>query len=119
MSPLPIREKASAGLVPEEGPAFQIAPLVDVVFVLMLFFMACAGWQVSERELNAGLPKSRDGSPSPVIPVDISADGQVIANGTSFGMPADKLLLTFRDWLKTPQSFGGKDPVVIRPNSAT
>src|SRR5260370_1234921 len=35
---------------------FQIAPMVDVVFVLMLFFMACAGSQVKEKELKIALP---------------------------------------------------------------
>ena len=48
---------ASAGS--EDGDVgFQIAPMVDVVFVLMLFFMASAGSQVAERELNINLPGS-------------------------------------------------------------
>ena len=34
----------------EDGDiGFQIAPIVDVVFVLMLFFMASAGAQVVEK----------------------------------------------------------------------
>ena len=41
----------------EDGDAgFQIAPMVDVVFVLLLFFMASAGSQIVERELNISLP---------------------------------------------------------------
>ena len=40
----------------DADPGFQIAPMVDVVFVLMLFFMACAGWQKNERELSASPP---------------------------------------------------------------
>ena len=41
----------------EDGDiGFQIAPMVDVVFVLMLFFMASAGQQVVERELSVALP---------------------------------------------------------------
>ena len=35
---------------------FQIAPMVDVVFVLMLFFMAATGAQVLTKELHAQLP---------------------------------------------------------------
>ena len=31
---------------------FQIAPMIDVVFVIMLFFMASAGQQVIENELE-------------------------------------------------------------------
>ena len=31
--------------------------MVDVVFVLMLFFMACAGMQVVEKELSINIPQ--------------------------------------------------------------
>ena len=35
---------------------FQIAPMIDVVFVIMLFFMVMAGQVKVERELNSQLP---------------------------------------------------------------
>lgn len=35
---------------------FQIAPMIDVVFVIMLFFMIMAGSIKVERELNSKLP---------------------------------------------------------------
>jgi biopolymer transport protein ExbD len=102
---------------------FQIAPMVDVVFVLMLFFMASAGSQVVEKELNISLPSGAAAAPgstpkTPII-IDISADGQVVGNNQSFGTTADKKLDTLREWLKTTQGFGGEDPVIIRPNSST
>src|SRR3954463_16783975 len=102
---------------------FQIAPMVDVVFVLMLFFMAAAGAQIKEKEMSVNLPGPSGivhppGSmPHITIFVDISADGQVIANDTLFGTPSDKGLASFREWLKAVQSFGGEDPIMIRPNS--
>jgi len=108
----------------EDGDiGFQIAPMVDVVFVLMLFFMASAGSQITENELNISLPSGASASKetttkTPII-IDISPDGQVVANNQSFGTPADKQLLTLRDWLKATQGFGGEDPVIIRPNSET
>ena len=79
----------------EDGDAgFQIAPMVDVVFVLLLFFMASAGSQVVERELNISLPSGRGGQsagppPTPVI-IDISADGVVSMNNRIFDTPASK-----------------------------
>jgi biopolymer transport protein ExbD len=108
----------------EDGDiGFQIAPMVDVVFVLMLFFMASAGSQVVENELNISLPSGAPASSSataktPII-IDISADGQVVGNNTSFGTPTDRSLNSLRDWLKSTQGFGGEDPVIIRPNSQT
>ena len=101
---------------------FQIAPMVDVVFVLMVFFMAMSGQQVNERELNIALPSGlkADGQPPNLLLIDISAEGQVTMNNQAFGTPADKNLSTLRDSLKNIiEQFGGKDPVIIRPNPQT
>ena len=108
----------------EDGDiGFQIAPMVDVVFVLMLFFMASAGAQIVENELNISLPSGAAAAPGSTqktpIMIDISADGQVVGNNTSFGTATDKKLDSLRDWLKATQGFGGEDPVIIRPNSDT
>ncbi|MEI6494225.1 MAG: biopolymer transporter ExbD, partial [Verrucomicrobiota bacterium] len=41
----------AGGGASEDGDiGFQIAPMVDVVFVLLLFFMSCAGQQIIEKE---------------------------------------------------------------------
>lgn len=104
----------------EDGDiGFQIAPMVDVVFVLMLFFMASAGVQVVEKELAMNLP-SGVGKPSdvPVTPiiVDVRANGEVSANDTLFGNKEDKDLQQLRAYFKkTIAQFGDKDPVVVRP----
>ena len=37
---------------------FQIAPMIDVVFVIMLFFMVMAGAVKVEHELKTALPGS-------------------------------------------------------------
>jgi biopolymer transport protein ExbD len=100
---------------------FQIAPMVDVVFVLMLFFMAAAGARVMEKEIGVNLPappgRIHDPEGITLIVVEIGADGQVVANNTAFGTPTDRGLASLRDWLKTTQSFGGKDLLIIRPNA--
>ena len=106
----------------EDGDiGFQIAPMVDVVFVLMLFFMASAGAQVSEMELNINLPSGSKpgaaGATTPII-IEISPEGVVSMNNTSYGQPADKNLTALRDWLSNAiETFGDKDPVIIRPHS--
>ena len=92
--------------------------MVDVVFVLMLFFMACAGSQVVERELRINLPSGTKSSESGVTPIiiDISPEGMVSMNQQSYGRPGDRDLTALRDWLKNAiQTFGDKDPVIIRP----
>lgn len=114
-----------ASIGSEDGDiGFQIAPMVDVVFVLMLFFMASAGMQVVEKELGINLPSGGAGRsagppPTPII-IDISADGQVTMNNQPYGTPTDKNLPALRAWLKnTIEQFGDKDPVVIRPSPDT
>jgi biopolymer transport protein ExbD len=98
---------------------FQIAPMVDVVFVLMLFFMACAGSQVVESQLNINLPAGQGSGSSQKTPIiiDISSDGLVSINNQSYGQPNDKNLTALYDWLKnTIETFGSEDPVIIRPS---
>ena len=108
----------------EDGDiGFQIAPMVDVVFVLMLFFMASAGSQVVEKELNINLPAGQGSSGSstvtPII-IDIGPDGGVSINTESYGAPNDKNLDHLKAWLEGAVSqFEGKDPVIIRPNPET
>jgi biopolymer transport protein ExbD len=102
---------------PDGDPGFQIAPMVDVVFVLMLFFMATAGAQVLTKELRASLPAHGPGDQTLAM-VDITADGDVLFNGEHIGQSHDALLAglsaKFRYIL---QEFGDKDPVLLRPNS--
>jgi len=109
----------------EDGDVgFQIAPMVDVVFVLMLFFMASAGMQVVERELGINLPSggtsSQPGPPPTPIVIDISPDGQVKMNEELYDTPTDKQLPGLRAKFKSMiDSFGDKDPVIIRPTPDT
>jgi len=98
--------------------------MVDVVFVLLLFFMASAGSQVIEKELNISLPsgKSAGGSSQQKTPIiiDIAPDGRVTMNSKVYDSPTSKELPELRAWLKdTISRFGDKDPVIIRPTPDT
>ena len=102
---------------------FQIAPMVDVVFVLMLFFMASAGVQVVEKELAMNLPsgvgKPSDVPTTPII-IDITGDGQVSFNDQPCGSKDDAHLQGLRDFFKSSiDQFGDKDPVIVRPSGET
>ncbi len=104
----------------EDGDiGFQIAPMVDVVFVLMLFFMASAGMQVVEKELSinlpSGVPTSSSKTPVTPIVVLVAADGTVQINGTSYDPATSTELPLTRDHLKELMSYGAKDPVIIQP----
>jgi biopolymer transport protein ExbD len=114
------------GGVSEDGDVgFQIAPMVDVVFVLLLFFMASAGSQIIEKELNINLPSGRSASaakdiPSTPIIIDILPDGRIQMNNRVYDSPTSKELPELRNWLKeTIAKFGDKDPVILRPDPNT
>ncbi|NBU29525.1 MAG: hypothetical protein EBS42_15330, partial [Caulobacteraceae bacterium] len=96
----------------EDGDfGFQIAPMVDVVFVLMLFFMACAGAQQVELEMKIKLPAGQGSVESKVTPIliDISSDGLVSMNNQTYGQPTDRNLESLREWLKNAiETFGDK-----------
>ena len=74
---------------PNEGNmGFQIAPMIDVVFVIMLFFMVMAGAVKIENELNTQLPGSAETSTSTDFVdeqiITISDNGEVSLNEEPF-----------------------------------
>ena len=81
--------KHSASSVVNLG--FQIAPMVDVVFVIMLFFMAQAGSIRVENCHNTTLP-SDGGIPLDEIAIRIQDDGQVYLNDDPLDSPDSKAL---------------------------
>lgn len=111
----------AASIHSEDGDmGFQIAPMVDVVFVLMLFFMAVAGMKAKEYTLNASLPgQPGQGGVPGVIRIDITEAGAVSVNDTHCGEALDHELPALRAWLKNVKSYGGSDPVLIKPASGT
>ncbi len=115
---------AGGGTNEDGDVGFQIAPMVDVVFVLLLFFMAAAGSQVIPRELTINLPSgagaTKPGPPPTPFIIDISPQGLVSSSGTAFDNPGSKELPALRDKLKSNiDKFGDKDPVIIRPDPLT
>jgi biopolymer transport protein ExbD len=84
---------------------FQIAPMIDVVFVIMLFFMVMTGSLKVERELKTKLPRP-DGLtqlvkfPVEEITLGIFEDGAVTLNEAAFDSPKDKALPMLTDTLK-------------------
>src|ERR1035437_2335543 len=63
---------------------FQIAPMVDVVFVIMLFFMVLAGSVKVENAHNTKLPGTEKATTATSMPDEIAIriedDGQVYLN---------------------------------------
>jgi biopolymer transport protein ExbD len=75
---------------------FQIAPMIDVVFVIMLFFMVMAGAVKVEHELKTTLPgvsvaAAQEDIPDDII-IGIDEEGIVTMNEEEFDGPKDKAM---------------------------
>jgi biopolymer transport protein ExbD len=102
----------------EEGEVgLQIAPMLDVLFVLLLFFMVSAGSQQKEEELGLKIPgtgaPSHPGTQSIPLVVTIRSDDTVLIEGSVVGQPEDIELLALRDRLKGIIERFDKDQAVI------
>ena len=86
-----------------ENVGFQIAPMIDVVFVIMLFFMVMAGAVKIENELNTQLPGTAATSTSTDFVdeqiITISDIGEVSLNDEPFDTPQSKELPELRGTL--------------------
>ena len=80
---------------------FQIAPMIDVVFVIMLFFMVMAGAVKVERELKQQLPGVNVVSPdnAPEMPdeitVGVEESGHITLNEEELDPPDSKAMPNF------------------------
>ena len=84
---------------------FQIAPMIDVVFVIMLFFMVMTGTMKVEHELATKLPCPDDPTkvieyPAEEITIGILEDGTVTLNEAAFDSPKDKRMPTLTHTLQ-------------------
>ncbi len=66
--------KNSVREMPEEDPDFQIAPMIDVLLVLLVFFMSISSTEVLQSTKNIELPIAADGNAAS------KNKGQVIIN---------------------------------------
>ncbi len=55
------KAKAATRMAPEEDPEFQIAPMIDILLVLLIFFMSIATDQVLQVNKDVVLPVAQDG----------------------------------------------------------
>ena len=93
--------------------------MLDILFVLLLFFMVSAGAQKHEANLTTQLPGQ--GGPAGNIPVavNIDADGQVNVSGAPIDTPVDHGLPQLVDRLKSIMASNAQQPIVVTPARST
>lgn len=55
------KKRSETRLPPEEDPEFQIAPMIDILLVLLVFFMSISSTEVLQTNDRVKLPVAKDG----------------------------------------------------------
>jgi len=75
-------------------PEIQIAPMIDCVFLLLIYFMVSATLEKQEADLSFELPGTVEQSEPIEMPdeqiIEIRGDGQVIVNEFAYDSPESR-----------------------------
>ena len=101
---------------PLQHPGIQLAPLVDVLLLLLIFFLMTWNAARNENELDVKIPKASSAKekPAPIgdVIVNVKADGNVIVNRRTMNTQ------DLTDLLKGLVQLNPEQAVVIRGDEA-
>ncbi|MBU0678786.1 MAG: biopolymer transporter ExbD [Verrucomicrobia bacterium] len=101
----------------QESVGFQIAPMIDVVFLLLCFFVTSQIFSQWETEIDITLPTAKTGQTPQRLPgeiiINILADGSAIVNGRNLDDDSMDTMLK-----RLAGVFPGQ-PVLLRADKAT
>ena len=87
-----------------EGQKGDMTPMIDVVFLLLVFFMVTTSLIKEEADLGIKLPTNTQGAPTSELPskhiIDILPDGSALLNGGPVGNQGDVVLTGLINTLK-------------------
>jgi biopolymer transport protein ExbD len=67
------------------GPKIELTPLIDMVFLLLIFFLVATTFHQTEREMQIALPVASSSAPISAMMqeliVNVDVDGQIIVGG--------------------------------------
>jgi biopolymer transport protein ExbD len=95
-----------------QHPGIQLAPLVDVLLLLLIFFLMTWNAARNENELDVKVPKASAAKPKDApmgdVVVNVKADGNVVVNRRTLSGPE------LSELLKNLVQLNAEQPVVIR-----
>jgi biopolymer transport protein ExbD len=71
------KKRAETRMPVEEDPEFQIAPMIDILLVLLVFFMSISSTEVLQTNSDVRLPVAKDAKDKVPLP---QGQGQMIVN---------------------------------------
>ncbi len=101
---------------PLQHPGIQLAPLVDVLLLLLIFFLLTWNAARNENELDVKVPKASSAkeksAPIGDVVVNVRADGNVVVNRRTLTGPE------LTDLLKSLVQLNSEQAVIIRGDEA-
>jgi biopolymer transport protein ExbD len=96
---------------------FQMAPMIDVMFLLLIFFMAIAFYAKWETQIGINLPKSETGTQEDKLPgeiiINITENGEIFINRSRMNFSR------LRDILNSIAVNYSNQPIVVRADGET
>lgn len=75
------------------GPSIEMTPMIDMVFLLLIFFLVATTFQEEEREMQIALPEASAAGPISTalreIIINVTEDGGMVVSGRA--VEADEL----------------------------
>lgn len=99
-----------------EEPGFQMAPMIDIVFQLLIFFMCASSFFSIEAQLNINLPTVTTTAPTKIaeeVIINILSDGSVTVNEKQYDTPQSKDLPELVAMLTSLAETFESQPVII------
>jgi len=93
--------------------------MLDILFVLLLFFMVSAGAQKHEAGLTTQLPGSGGQTSQIPVQIGIDEDGQVNVAGAPYDTPTDTALPQLVQHLQGIVASNPLQPIVVTPTRST
>ena len=103
-----------------EPAGMQLAPMIDIVFLLLIFFIVTWQFSRSETELNVSVPTAEEGSeltrPKGEIIINVLADGTIRVEGLTVDLPQlnEKLAAIARQFENQPVRIRGDGGVAYQ-----
>ena len=98
---------------PEEDPEFQIAPMIDILLVLLVFFMSISSTEVLASNKTITLPVAKDGKTPGKQPGQVIVNvawapmnniGTIEVNNLVYPSAGDMVQMFHEKIMKTPQT---------------
>ena len=101
----------------KQRPTIQMAPLIDIVFLTLVFFMTLSIFNQLESELSISVPKAKESkeavrSPGEII-INITKDGRVVVNQRTLNHEE------LQNMLRRISTLFPNQPVIIRADEDT